>query len=148
FKNLVEWLESVAETAGEAQRGDEAELDLLEPELNFRVIRDEGEEVVLRVGFHLEDRPAESEGYAPTDEAAHVDLRLSREHLRLAAAQLRDDLEAVGRTTSGETGYTTLGAALKDDLLGEGELGEVRPPTEDLGLTPREVDEEGVGFGT
>jgi len=149
LKNLVEWLETVADASvGDSDRGDAAELDLLEPELNFRVIRDTGKEVVLRVGFHLEDRPAEFDVDTPTDEASHVDLRVSREHLRLAAAQLREDLETVGRAVTNNTGYTTLGAALKDDLLGEGELGEVRPPTEDLGLTPHEVDEEGVGFGT
>lgn len=149
FANLAEWLEAVAEPPSERDQGEVAELDLLEPELNFQVIRDEGDEVVLRVGFHLEDRPEEFDVDTPTDEAEHVDLRVTREHLRIAASQLRSDLESIGRATSGEPGIAgDQGTALKDDLLGEGELGEVRPPTDDLGLSPREVDEDDVGFGT
>jgi hypothetical protein len=151
IENLADWLEAVADAdTGRAEHGEVAELDLLEPELNFAVIRDLGSEVVLRVGFHLENRPEEFGVDAPTDEAPYVDLRITRDHLRIAAAQLRGELQDLGREDTG--GMSGAGGGeeqglLRDDLLGEAELGEVRPPEEDLGLRPRPVSEEDVGFG-
>ena len=150
IENLAEWLESVARPVDALDTtGDAAELDLLEPELNFTIVRDLGSEVVLRVGFHLEDRPEEFQVDTQTDEAQHVDLRVSRKHLRIAAAQLREDIESLGRPHAGGMSTSVGGerAPLKDDILGEAELGEVRPPEDDLGLAPREVPEERVGFG-
>jgi|GEM_PF-1267098 len=151
-ENLAEWLEAVSDRTIIARdapdEGEEAEVDLLEPELNFAVVRDMGEDVVLRISFHLEDRPEEFEVDAPTDEATHIDLRLSRDALRIAAAQLRDGLERLGRPgRAGASGAASAADKLRDDLLGEDELAEIRVPEDDLGLGPRIVSEEDVGFG-
>jgi hypothetical protein len=147
-RNLAEWLDAVGQ--GSAQPGELAELDLLEPELNFAVIKDTGEEVTVRVGFHLDDRPEVYEVDSPTNEASHVDLRLPRDHLRIAAAQLREeieDLEHPGSTGLTETIPSQTPGLLKDDLFGDADLGQVRPAEDDLGLGPRPVSEEDVGFG-
>ncbi len=151
-ENLAEWLEAVSDRTIIARdmpdQGEVAEIDLLEPELNFAVVQDMGEDVVLRINFHLENRPEEFEVDTPTDEATHIDLRLSREALRIAAAQLRDDLGRLGRAgRAGAAGAASEADKLRDDLLGEDELPEVRVPEEDLGLGPRIVSEEDVGFG-
>lgn len=127
---LVDWLESVASGSH-----DEAEIDLLEPELNFQVVKDAGDWVQVRIRFRLEARPEEMNVDAETTEARHVDLRLPRAAIRAAAASLRQDL----RHSRGE---------FKDDLVGDRDDAGVRPPTPGLGIdadsveAPGEPDEE------
>jgi hypothetical protein len=87
LRALREWLNAVADGAP-----DMAEIDLLQPELNFQVVRDMGERVRLRIHFHLEGRPEEFQTDAPTDEASHVDIELPKDALRIAATQLDADL--------------------------------------------------------
>lgn len=120
--SLAEWLESIASGAH-----DEAEIDLLGPELNFQVVKDTGDRVVLRIRFRLEGRPEEMVMDAETTEARHVDLKLPRENLRAAAASLRADLmESRGQA--------------KDDLDGERDEAGIRPPTPKLGLEAEHVE--------
>ncbi|MBC7835597.1 MAG: hypothetical protein H7Y88_10935 [Phycisphaerales bacterium] len=87
-QNLLDWLEGVG-----SGKPEEADLELLEPELKFAVINDNGKSVTLRIGFHLDDRPEEFNVDAPTD-AQFVDLKLTREQVRVAALELRRDLES------------------------------------------------------
>src|SRR4029077_1855570 len=47
LQTLAEWLEAVA-----AQRPEVGEVDLLEPDLNFSLSRENGGEVTVRVRFH------------------------------------------------------------------------------------------------
>jgi hypothetical protein len=89
LENLVEWLRAVAHGSPEV-----SEVELLEPGLRFMVLRNSANGVTLRVGFHLEDRPEELVIDAPTDEARHVDIRVSREQVGAAAAELGRDLRA------------------------------------------------------
>lgn len=134
---LAEWLEHVAEgpdsltDRGEGDPGQsvapmDTEIDLLEPELNFQVVKDLGEKVHLRVRFHLEDRPDEMVLDADTPEARHVDLKLPREMIRMAVTQLRADLEEFG-------------APMKDDLEGDEDLGLISTPDADLDIVDREL---------
>lgn len=127
-KNLAEWMEGVL-----GRRPDIGSIELLEPELSFEVVDENAEEVTLRVGFHLEDRPEEFRLDAPTDEADHLDLRLQREVLRAALNEFAGDIER-------------LDLSGKDDLQGEEDLGMVRPPDEDLELLDR-LDETPPGAG-
>jgi hypothetical protein len=121
LQTLAEWLEAVA-----AHRPEIGEVDLLEPELNFSIAREGGGEVTLRVRFHLEGRPEEMAVDAPTDRD-YIDIRIDREQLRSAAAELRRDLETVAaRAHRSQT-------EPDDD---SGILGE---PDEDLGIAPPEV---------
>lgn len=128
FQNLAEWLTAVADGTG-----DEAEMELLEPELRFVVVKDHGDRLTLRIGFHLSDRPEEFGMDADTD-ARRVDLRLTRDRLRAAAAQLRRDLSEIG-----ESG--------KDDLEGEADIGQIRTPDEALGALDREEAPPPLGAG-
>src|SRR5258708_1561134 len=69
FQTLAEWLEAVgqgAEREGEPETG---EVELLEPELKFSVTNQDKDNVTIRVGFHLTDRPEVFNVDAPTDEA-------------------------------------------------------------------------------
>lgn len=112
---LASWLDSIA-----SGLHDEAEIDLLGPELNFQVVKDTGDWVQLRIRFRLDSRPEEMSVDAETTEARHVDLKLSRQAIRSAVALLRADLEESRATP-------------KDDLDGDRDAG-VRPPTAELGL--------------
>src|SRR5262245_51262504 len=56
LQTLAEWLDSVA--GGDPS---EPEIDLLEPELNFQVLRQSADEVSLRIRFHLHERPEQFE---------------------------------------------------------------------------------------
>src|SRR4029079_7163368 len=76
FQNLAEWLTAVADGGG-----DEAEMELLEPELRFAVVKDQGDKLTLRIGFHLDGRPEEFGVDAPTD-AKRVDLKVTRDRVR------------------------------------------------------------------
>lgn len=118
FQNLVEWLNAVADGGG-----NEAELELLQPELRFAVVKEGAERVTLRIGFHLADRPEEFEVDAPTD-VKRVDLRVTKDRLRTAAEQLKHDLE-------------TLQGDDKDDLDG----------AEDLGMIDRIEPDPPLGAG-
>lgn len=129
LRNLQAWLESVVEGSPS-----EAEIDILENELNFKVLKDHGKEVHIRVAFHLEDRPEEFAIDAGTPEARHVDLKLPREVLASAVAQLKTDIEAAAAT-------------MKDDIDGSEDLGNVRPGDGDGGFIDR-VDDEPAGAGT
>jgi hypothetical protein len=127
---LLEWLESVG--AGEPS---DAEVDVLGSELNFQVVKDQGEHVHLRIRFHLEDRPEEFAVDADTSEARHVDLKLRREAVRMAAASLREDLEGFD-------------GAAKDDLEGEEDPGMIAAPDADLAMIDGESEEPpGAGDG-
>lgn len=112
---LASWLESVG-----SGTHDDAEIDLLGPELNFQVVKDAGDWVQLRIRFRLEDRPEEMGVDAETTEARHVDLKLSRQAIRSAVASLRADIRG-SRTP------------MKDDLEGERDDAGVRPPGTEVG---------------
>jgi hypothetical protein len=102
--NLREWLDAVA------RRGaDVAEIEMVEPELRFSVSADSGDEVTVRIGFSAEeDRGSElappvgetgtgraatpSSGRAEPDGPC-VDIRLPREKLAAAAAELERDIQ-------------------------------------------------------
>src|SRR5436190_1518230 len=60
--NLLEWLEGVC-----GDRPDLAEIELLGPELRFKVIGSNGDNVTIRITFHIKDRPDEFDVDAPTD---------------------------------------------------------------------------------
>lgn len=85
--NLAEWLTSVG---GESH--DEAEVDLLGPELNFQVIKQEADRVTIRIRFRLDDRPEELKVDAETTEMRALDVRVDRELVRVAAQTLKNDL--------------------------------------------------------
>jgi hypothetical protein len=121
LKNLEEWLQAVARGTPE-----EAELELLEPELKFSVAGDTGDQVTLRIGFHLEDRPEEFSVDSPTDEADFVDIRTSRPKIAAAAAELHHDL------TAAATVHPSTQAAAEEDS------GIIGIPDEALGL----IDED------
>jgi hypothetical protein len=129
-KNLAEWLEAVGSGDPEV-----SEVELLEPELKFSVIRNEPESVTVRVGFHLDDRPEEFQVDASTDEADHVDIHVPRRAVRAAAEHLREDLNE-------------LNTSQKDDILGEETPGILGIPDANLNMID-EIDEEppGAGFG-
>ncbi|MBY0398450.1 MAG: hypothetical protein K2X91_18540 [Thermoleophilia bacterium] len=136
FTNLAEWLESV----GGAQ-GDEAEMELLQPELRFAVVKNmkglggEGK-VTIRVGFHLPDRPDEFDVDASTDEASHIDITMPRGEVLVAAASLRSNLQALHLVN------------LKDDILGDEDPGVLGAPDDDLNLVDRVTPEPpGAGDG-
>jgi hypothetical protein len=136
FTNLAEWLESVG-----GARGDEAELELLQPELKFAVVKEmkglggEGR-VTVRVGFRLSDRPEEFNVDAATDEASHIDLTMPRGEALVAAAALRSNLEALKLIN------------LKDDILGDEDAGVLGAPDDDLNLVDRITpDPPGAGDG-
>lgn len=82
---LADWLDAVG--------GHTPELDaveLLEPNLSFSLDTERGEEVVMRIGFHLENRPEWAVIDAPTDEAGAIHLRLARDQCATAAGSLRE----------------------------------------------------------
>jgi hypothetical protein len=92
LENLAQWLEAVAEGAS----GDQT-VELLEPNLSFSL--DAGGEnwALIRVGFHLKDRPEWAIIDAPTDEAGFISLRIDRSQAGEAARELRDDLRSLTR---------------------------------------------------
>jgi hypothetical protein len=127
--NLAEWLEGLV-----GLRPEIGELELLEPELKFSVVGDNGDRVTIRIDFHLHDRPEEFNVDAHTDQH-HVDIHIERSQVKVAIAQLRQDL-------------LELGINLKDDLRAEQDQGQVSRPDEDLNM----IDDvtpypEGMGDG-
>ena len=130
FATLAEWLEAVARREPEV-----SEVELLEPELKFSVSQETDDEVTLRVGFHIEGRPAELNVDADTD-AEYVDLCVTRENVLAAAAALRMTLEKLGLNS------------LKDDLRGVEDTGAMGSEDQDLNLVDDIVDEPpGAGDG-
>jgi hypothetical protein len=97
LKNLAEWLQAVAQGTPEI-----SEVELLEPSLRFSIVKDAGETVTIRVSFHLEGRPEEYVIDAPTDEAEHVDIRIARDQVMTAAAELERDLAGALLPTRGD----------------------------------------------
>lgn len=134
FRNLAEWFEALG--SGDASGGpEEAEIDLLEPELRFTVAEQTRDGVGVRVYFHIADRPEEFNVDAPTD-ADYVDLFLDRRALLSAAATLRSMLTDVQP------------APPKDDLLGRRDSGILGRPDENLGIVDRiEPKPPGAGRG-
>lgn len=114
IQNLADWLEA----AGRAEP-DLSTIELLEPELWFRIVKQNGTRVLLRIGFHLDRRPDEFAVDAPTDEANWVDIKIDREQLITAAVELREDLERVSTPhTDGEEGDDASGMqGVPDDEL-------------------------------
>src|SRR5215468_6524931 len=93
--HLADWLEAVALGSPGGPEG--AELELLEPELAFSVLRDDGDRgVTIRIALRLDDRPDSLALNTPSDDAARVDVTLLRSRLRAAAAALRQELEDLG----------------------------------------------------
>ncbi|HZW07419.1 MAG TPA: hypothetical protein VFF65_09860 [Phycisphaerales bacterium] len=136
FVNLAEWLESIA-----GMRGDEAEIELLQPELKFSVVKasatrgGEGT-VTIRVAFQLSERPEEFNVDADTDEADHLDLRIPRDEALVAAAALRENLRQLRINN------------LKDDILGTRDAGVLGQSDDDLNLIDRVTrDPPGAGDG-
>jgi hypothetical protein len=120
--NLVEWLEGLL-----GNRPEIPELELLEPELRFSVVGNKGDTVTIRIDFHVLDRPPEMDVDSDTD-VDHVDIKLDREHVKSALAQLKEDL-------------ADLHLNLKDDLRAEDDMGQVSTPDEDLNMIDEIVDE-------
>jgi len=119
-QNLAEWLAA----AGRGEP-DLNTIELLEPELWFSIVRQTGARIVVRIGFHLDRRPESFAVDAPTDEANWVDIRVDREQLITAGAELREDLERI---------------AIPHSNTDEGEdlSGMQGVPDEELNLIPRE----------
>jgi len=129
IKNLAEWLEGIV-----GLRPEIGELELLEPELKFSVVGDNGDRVTIRIDFHLEERPAELNVDSDTD-MDHVELEMERSQVRIALQQLRDDLK-------------DLNLPLKDDLMGDADMGQVRRGDDDLNMIDQVTPEpEGMGDG-
>jgi hypothetical protein len=97
LKNLLEWLTALARGTPET-----AEVELLEPELKFSITQDSGDDLTIRIEFNLADRPEEFDVDAPTDEASRIDIRLAREQVRTAAAELSRDLHAALTLPAGD----------------------------------------------
>jgi hypothetical protein len=123
--NLVEWLEGIA-----GVRPDMPELELLEPELRFSVVGDRGNQVTLRIDFHIKDRPEKYEVDADTD-ADHVDIKIARPQVRAAVEELKRDLEE-------------LRLSPRSNVV-ESELGEVAAPSEEVEDVEAAEDEEDAG---
>jgi len=123
--NLVEWLEGIA-----GVRPDMPELELLEPELRFSVVGDRGDQVTLRIDFHIKDRPEKYEVDADTD-ADHVDIKIARPQVRAAVEELKRDLEE-------------LRLSPRSNVV-DSELGEVAAPSEEVEDVEAAEDEEDGG---
>lgn len=121
---LREWLEAVG-----GGHGDVSEVEILEPELRFSVVRQGGDTVTLRVDFHINDRPDRFEVDADTDEADHITVRLAREQIRAAAEELRRDLDAI------------VSDRRVQEVEGEN-LGVFGVPDDELGVLPETEDDE------
>jgi hypothetical protein len=121
LQSLVEWLEAVA-----GSRHEVSEIDLPEPNLSFSIAHEFNGEVTIRVGFRLEGR-SEQPSFDTQADRDHVDIRLPRSQLRVAAAELRRDLE---------TTFAHVSASPFDDDEDSGMLGS---PEANLGLMPGDI---------
>jgi hypothetical protein len=85
---LADWLDSVSES-----RAERHEVGFLEPNLSFELLDESADELILRVWFELESRPA----WAPADGAdardLWVDLDVSRHDGQRTASELREQLQ-------------------------------------------------------
>jgi hypothetical protein len=122
--NLVDWLEGIV-----GVRPDMPELELLEPELRFSVVGDRGDQVTLRIDFHIKDRPEKHQVDSDTD-ADHVNIKIARPQVRAAVEELKRDLEE-------------LQLSPRSNVV-ESELGEVAAPAEEL-IEDIEAEETGEG---
>jgi hypothetical protein len=128
--HLADWLDAVGQ--GPSGGPENTELDLLEPELRFAVLRDDGDRVTLRIALRLDDRPDSMGVNTPADDAEWVDVALSRSRVRAAAAALRQELEDLG-----------IPEAEAEVSTGEPLPGRVRTPEEDQAAVERlDEDEE------
>lgn len=133
FQTLAEWLEAAG--GAEGAEGSVSELELLEPELKFTLVQQDGPNLSIRVGFHLTDRPEEFEVDDPSEDTDYVDLYMDKESLRTAAATLRTEL------------VEFLGQA-KDETQGENEPSGDGKPDPDLNIVDRvEKYPPGAGRG-
>lgn len=126
--NLVEWLEGVA-----LRKPDIAEVELLEPELRFSLVGDRGENVTLRIDFHIKDGPERPGVDTPAD-VDHIDIKLDRKQVRAAMDELKRDLEEL---------HIAGGAERSADEA----LGDVVAPDEDLNIID-EIESEPPGAGS
>lgn len=133
FEDLADWLEAVGSEPGGA--GEISEVELLEPELKFSLSQQDAGGVTIRVGFHLRGRPEAFEVDAETD-LDYVDVYMTREGVRAAAATLRSTLEKV-RSNGG-----------KDDTSGATDAGILGDGDEDLNIVDGvAADPPGAGDG-
>jgi hypothetical protein len=109
--NLIEWLGAVG-----AGTPDEAEMELLSPDLSFRIVGIHGELITLRVGFRLDARPEEFSLAPHTgQDYDHIHLKLSRAQLRAAAMELQRDLEELDLASSDEEPQMGPGRSAAED---------------------------------
>jgi hypothetical protein len=127
---LADWLDAVA-GGGSGGGGGDGEVDILESDLNFKVVKDHGDWVVIRVRFKLEDRPQEYSVDAETTEASHVDLKLRRSLLRGAVVQLRSDLRDFELPAKDDLSGDEEVMAESDDADGQMSRMEARPEAEE-----------------
>jgi hypothetical protein len=119
LQTLQHWLEAV----GEGQ-GDVSEVEIIEPSLRFSVVRERDETITIRVDFHLDDRPSVLASDAPTDEKDHIVVRLTREQIRAAAAELQRDLDGVTSERKSEDGESLGIIGVPDEELGARNAGD------------------------
>jgi hypothetical protein len=90
-ERLIAWLEAQAQGApAEPEKG------FIEPNLDFEVLRVEGEALTMRVHFILERgafwKPADGQRHRRSKWRSAVDLEITRADVQAAADALRDDL--------------------------------------------------------
>lgn len=136
FTNLAEWLEALAARKGDDDDvGEVSEVELLQPELKFSVTEQSGDQLTIRVWFHLSNRPEEFTVDASTDEAEFVDLHIAHQALGGIAASLRADLDRLAKPP-------------KDDLQGESDSGAMGLPDDDLSMVDDvQANPPGAGEG-
>jgi hypothetical protein len=128
--HLADWLDAVGQ--GPSGAPEEPELDLLEPELRFSVLDDAGDQVTLRIGLRLDDRPDALAVNTPADDAQWVKITLPRARVRAAAAALRQQLDDLGVPADEDAEWTA-----PEPLPGP-----VRTPEEDRTLIERLDDQD------
>lgn len=133
FTNLAEWLEAIG--AGERAEPEIGEIELLEPELRFSIADQSDDEVTIRVGFHLDNRPEELNVDDPTDNANYLDIQLPRDTVQAAAGALRADIEKLGINRA------------KDDLEASEDQGVFGEPDTNLNIVDRIEEPPPLGSG-
>ena len=87
-KQLAEWLEYLLEN-----KRNETELEFLEPNLKFVKIKKTNDKVHIRIYFELEARPIWAHSNIAGQEDLYLDLILTREGIRKAIADLKNQLK-------------------------------------------------------
>jgi hypothetical protein len=85
---LADWLEAIAEA-----KGQESEVDFIEPNLSFGLHAESADEVTLRIWFELESRPPWAPSSVAGERDVWIDLNVRRGDTRRAAAELRAQLQ-------------------------------------------------------